>query len=88
MLDEGRLAYIGRDQIIFLNDDEFEILKLLLDNKGRVLTMKGIASILYGNIGLDSCVKDSIRQRIHRLRKKLSGEVEILTKRTVGYYVK
>lgn len=88
MLDEGREAYIGHDKVILLNKNNFELLKLLLDNKGKIVTMQEIIYTLYGDIKIDSYFKRCIHQRIYLLRKKLAGEIEIFTKCTFGYYIK
>ena len=88
MLDEGRLAYIGRNNIIFFNERNFEILKLLIDNKGKVVTVKDMALVLYGNIEVDVYIRDCIKQRMYLLRKKVKEEFEISTVRGLGYCIK
>ena len=87
MLDEVRLIYFGHDQIIFLNESEFEILKLLIENKTRVVTMKELVSAIYEDVEMDMYIKACIRERIHFLRKKIKGEFEISTVRGVGYCI-
>lgn len=88
MLDEGRLIYVGHDQIIFLNESEFEILKLLIENKNRVVTMKELVSVIYEDVEIDIYIKACIRERIYLLRRKFKGEFEIHTVRGVGYCIK
>jgi two-component system OmpR family response regulator/two-component system response regulator QseB len=69
---------------IELTPREFDLLQLLLENAGRVLTRRALEEQLYSwNDALDS---NALEVHIHHLRKKLGNEL-IRTVRGVGYMV-
>lgn len=61
---------------------EFDLLVLLLNNTGRVMTRAKIEATLYA----DDVESNALEVHIHNLRKKLGKEL-ISTVRGVGYYV-
>jgi two-component system OmpR family response regulator/two-component system response regulator QseB len=65
-----------------LTPREFDLLHLLLENSGRVLTRRSLEEQLYTwNDAVDS---NALEVHIHHLRKKLGNEL-IRTVRGVGY---
>lgn len=67
---------------IELTPREFDLLQLLLENSGRVLTRRALEEQLYTwNDAVDS---NALEVHIHHLRKKLGNEL-IRTVRGVGY---
>jgi two-component system response regulator QseB len=67
-----------------MSPHEFSILKMLLENTGRVLPRSVLEQGLYGlNIDIES---NTVEVYIHFLRKKL-GEDTIRTVRGVGYII-
>lgn len=72
------------DQEIILTQKEFELLRLLLENQGRVFTRQMLLDCLWG---LDAYVEDRIvDSHIKNLRKKLNVDY-IETIRGVGYRI-
>lgn len=84
MLDEINCRYIADNKIVELSIAESRILKILIDNKNRVVKYSEISMLLYG---LEDR-KGRISARIHSLRKKLNSLLEIKTKISIGYYIK
>lgn len=84
---DNRTAKRG-DVEVELTAKEFELLKLLVSNKNRVLTRDQIASALYE---YDYTESNSIDVYIRFLRKKLDDDFEeklIHTVRGIGYMIK
>ena len=72
------------DTYVDLSPAEFNLLLLLLENRGRVLPRTSLEENLYGwNKDVDS---NAIEVHIHHLRKKLGTEL-IRTVRGVGYVI-
>lgn len=71
---------------IHLGYKEFEVLKLLMNNAGKIISKDMLISRVWGN---DSDAEDNnVEAYISFLRKKLSflsSKVEIVTVRKVGY---
>jgi DNA-binding response OmpR family regulator len=63
---------------------EFELLQMLLENVGRVLTRSQLEQSLYG--WRDEPDSNALEVRIHQLRKKLGADL-IRTLRGVGYTI-
>ena len=88
MYDNENYRYIT-DEIIELTPLENKMLRLLIKNKGKVMTYKQIIKEVY----FEMYNKEDMRQRmkirrcIQRLRKKLKDEVEFINKRSVGYMI-
>ncbi|TCO75529.1 response regulator transcription factor [Chromatocurvus halotolerans] len=61
---------------------EFMLLRLLLENAGRIVTRDRLETELYG--WLDPVASNAIEVHVHHLRKKLGAE-RIRTMRGVGY---
>ena len=69
---------------VALSTREFELLEVLLENVGRVLSRERLDQVLYGwGDGVES---NAMEVHIHKLRKKL-GHALIQTVRGVGYRV-
>jgi two-component system OmpR family response regulator/two-component system response regulator QseB len=69
-------------EAVELTPREFDLLHLLLENAGRVLTRRALEEQLYTwNDAVDS---NALEVHIHHLRKKLGNEL-IRTVRGVGY---
>ena len=83
---DRRLVFIN-DQEVQLTPTEFEVLKYLMKNQGKVLSQEAILANAWGPeyIGDSSLVK----QFVYRLRNKLEPEPSephyILTVRGAGY---
>jgi DNA-binding response OmpR family regulator len=67
-----------------LNLREFELLRLLMDNAGTVVTYQRIREQLWESRG-DSVSANTIAVHIRRLRSHLAGVADILVVRGVGY---
>lgn len=61
-------------------------LAVLLEKRGSIVTKKQLILDLY-NQRSDECLEMCIRGLIKKLRVKLNGEVEIRTRRGLGYYI-
>lgn len=71
MHDDENYRYVTKKGIIDLTFAENCILKILIENKGKIL----------------KCNRVDIRKLISRLRNKLEEEIKIKTKNGVGYYI-
>ncbi len=81
-LDPAARRVTCAGQAIELTPREFDLLHLLLENSGRVLTRRTLEEQLYTwNDAVDS---NALEVHIHHLRKKLGNEL-IRTVRGVGY---
>lgn len=85
MHDEDNYVFITKNQKIDLTVKENKILKLLIQNKGRVVTHEKLCKLLYND--MDDYLKMCTINKIYRLRKKLKDEVKIITVREVGYKI-
>ena len=83
MHDYDNLRYIGNGKIIKLSEKENELLKILIENKGRVVSKDFLLKILYEDI----LSNRALLRLINRLRKKLKNEVVIKNKQCVGYMI-
>ncbi len=70
------------DQTIELGRREFMLLKLLLENAGRIVTRDRLENELYG--WLDPIASNALEVHVHHLRKKIGAD-RIRTMRGVGY---
>ena len=86
MHDEDNCVFIGENKTIDLTVKENKILKLLIQNKGKVVKYEQFCKLLYDD-NIDYYFKNCISNKICRLRKKLKGEVEILTVTKIGYKI-
>lgn len=85
MHDEDNYTFIGKNKTIDLTVKENKILHLLIQNKGEVVTKEQLCRLLYNDI--DYYLEECMKIKIFGLRKKLKGEVEIVTIRGVGYKI-
>ena len=83
MHDYEHFIYILNNKKIQLTVLENKMLKVLIDNKGKVVTHEIISENVYG-IKYDSSVKISISNLICKLRKK---GIKIKTKKGWGYEI-
>lgn len=82
---EGR-RIILKSKIIWLTKTQNNLLKLIYNNKGRVVTYKEMVYEIYGT-ECDRLLKNLIRRHIVLLRRKISKHIEIKTVRDVGYII-
>ncbi|MDP1924624.1 MAG: response regulator transcription factor, partial [Thiobacillus sp.] len=81
-LDPAARSVTRAGLAVELTPREFDLLQLLLENSGRVLTRRALEEQLYTwNDAVDS---NALEVHIHHLRKKLGNEL-IRTVRGVGY---
>lgn len=86
MLDEINRMYITEDKIIHLTPLENRALSLLIKNKRSVVTNSQLCRAMY-SCELDKYLKNCIHITIHRLKKKLEGEIQFITKSGMGYFI-
>ena len=84
-LDLNKYTFMKDDEVIPLTVKEFEIISLLFENKGKVVSREEIISKLWGTEGYFET--RTVDMHIKSLRQKI-GEDLILTVRGVGYMVK
>jgi two-component system response regulator QseB len=77
----ARTLFVG-GQPMALSRREYELLRLLMENAGKVVTRDRLESELYG--WLDPVASNAVEVHVHHLRKKL-GPGAIRTMRGVGY---
>ena len=77
-----RLVFKSGDEIK-LTRREFELLQLLMENNGRVISRKQIATKLYG-LADDNIYSNAFEVHIYHLRKKCGAKI-IKTHRYFGY---
>ncbi|MEQ1661805.1 MAG: response regulator [Thiobacillus sp.] len=83
-LDPAARSVTRAGQTVELTQREFDLLHLLMENRGRVLTRRSLEEQLYTwNDAVDS---NALEVHIHHLRRKL-GSGLICTVRGVGYRV-
>lgn len=85
MHDEDNYIYVGVNKKIYLTVKENKILSMLIRNKGNVVTYEQLCRLIYND--MDYYFKECIRNKVFYLRKKLKGELEILTIRGIGYKI-
>lgn len=73
-----------KDKRVEVAKREFEILKYLLENQGRVLSRDRLGQLVYG-WGNDS-ESNTLEVHVHNLRKKIGSDI-IKTVRGVGYII-
>jgi len=78
MHDDENLRYVS-NKIINLTPIENEVLKTLIENKGHITTYERLIEVCKN--------KENARTKIKSLRKKLKGEIEIVTKTKLGYCI-
>lgn len=84
MLDPSSRTVTLRENEISLSNKEFDILRALMENMGRVMSRRKLNETIYC---LDDEVEsNAIEVHVHHLRKKL-GEHPIRTVRGVGYVI-
>jgi two-component system OmpR family response regulator/two-component system response regulator QseB len=83
-LDPAARAVVRVGEPVTLTAREFDLLHLLLDNAGRVLTRRVLEEQLYS--WGESVESNALEVHIHHLRRKLGSDL-IRTVRGVGYMV-
>lgn len=86
MHDDANFRYITKGKIIQLTKYQNEILKILIENKGHVVSHEKLCERVFFTY-CDVIYKNILFQHICRLRKKLKGEVVIITHRQKGYMI-
>lgn len=85
--DYFRNVIFYRGELIHLTPHEADILRVLLNNRGRTTSLESLIGSVYGAREPDTAAT-SIRVAIYSLRKKLDGTgVEIRAQYKVGYEV-
>jgi DNA-binding response OmpR family regulator len=84
MHDVENFRYIGKNKIIELTRPENIILKLLMQNKGNLVTFEELVMTVYGELP-DYSYTRCIVTHITRMNKKLKGELHIRNRRGIGY---
>ena len=87
MLDDNMQVYVSKNGTILLTQIEYKILKLLIDNKGTIVTHQMISQDIW-NCNIDKSIKKVISLHISRIRKKINNEFKIATRNMIGYYLK
>lgn len=82
IIDPSKLSVTQNNVTIKLGPKEFAILRVLMENQGRIISKSQIEDKLYGwNMEIES---NTIEVHMHGIRKKL-GKSLITTIRNVGY---
>lgn len=81
MHDYDNYRYIGTKKIIQLSKKENELLKILIENKGSIVLIDNLLNELYEK----TLSIKALDQLVHRLRKKMVGEITIRTRAGFGY---
>jgi two-component system, OmpR family, response regulator QseB len=84
LLDASSQTLTRDGQPIEVSSREFALLKLLLENTGKVVTRSRLEQALYGGEG--EIGSNAVEVHVHHLRKKLGSDF-IRTLRGVGYLV-
>lgn len=83
-LDPSKLEVLKQGNVVAMGPKEFAILRVLMENHGRILSKAQIEDKLYGwNIEIES---NTIEVHIHGIRKKLGKDL-VKTIRNVGYRI-
>lgn len=85
MLDERNHWIKLKNKTIDLTPTEVKIFKRLYKDKNNYVSFKNIIKVLYGNVEIDSNTKRDISVYITRLKRKIKPDIQIITKKTVGY---
>ena len=83
-LDTAARRVLVSEQPVLLSSREFEVLRLLMENAGRVLSRQRLEEAVYG--WSNEVESNAVEVHIHHLRKKL-GINPIRTVRGVGYII-
>ncbi|MCR5272583.1 MAG: response regulator transcription factor [Lachnospiraceae bacterium] len=83
-LDKQKMVVFCSDNEIILSQPEYEILKMLLENKGKTITRRQLLEQIWDNNG--NYVNDNtLTVTIKRLREKLDNPTCLKTIRSFGY---
>lgn len=74
------------DNVIYLTLIQNKILKLLNDNKGKIVTYEQLVKEIY-NLECDEFLKQAIRRHVSLLRKRINKYIKIHTINSVGYVI-
>ena len=85
VVDPSAHTVTHRGELVELSPREFVVLRLLLENPGRVLSRSRLEEALYGAEG--EVGSNAVEVHVHHLRRKLGNEL-IHTLRGVGYLIK
>ena len=84
VLDPAARSVTLRGEPVVLTGREFDLLQMLLEAAGRVLTRRGLDEQLYA--WGEAVGSNALEVHIHHLRKKLGADF-IQTRRGLGYLV-
>ncbi len=85
-VDFNKCRVFDGKNYIYLSTTENSILKLLYDNKDKILTYEEIAKSIYPGI-YDDQMKITIRKHISNLKKKIGKYIKIRNVRPTGYII-
>ena len=84
MLDKERTAVFCGQQEIIVSQQEYQILLILMENKGKTITRRQLLEQVWDNTG--NYVNDNtLTVTMKRLREKLGGPTCLKTVRSFGY---
>ena len=86
MHDDENYRYVTKKGYIDLTVSENCILRELIKHKGSITTFETLCLAVY-RMKADKALKNNIRIQIARLKKKLKGEIQIMNKKHVGYFI-
>lgn len=75
---------IIQNETIWLTNIQNQLLEILYDRKGKVVTYETIIDVIY-KTGCDESIKSLIRRHIASLRKKVGKYIKIKNVREIGY---
>lgn len=84
MHDEQNFRFASKDKVINLTVNQNRALELLIRNKNSIVTYEQLCHQLYREKP-DKYLKLCIQNTICKLRTKLKGELEIITRNSIGY---
>ncbi len=84
VLDTGSRRVTFGGESVGLSNREFDVLRLLMENRGRVMSRQRLEEAVYG--WTNEVASNAVEVHIHHLRKKLGMKL-IRTVRGVGYII-
>jgi DNA-binding response OmpR family regulator len=83
-LDGPAYSAWARDRPLALTTREFELLQLLMNRAGRVVSVDEIRDTIWGARG-EKVTRQTVTVNMHRLRARIADAAEIVSVRGVGY---
>jgi len=85
VLDTGRYQLRAGDEVFDLPRKEFEVLRMLMERPGRVVSRERLLDEIWGLTWTDSKTLDQHVRRLRRKLERVAGTPRITTIRGVGY---